>query len=94
MKPGTKLAAGAALYVLALLIALALAASMTGCAEMQRGVQIYGATAVTGAHAAADTLVQAQKVTICDLPYSAIQRDPQMAAVVAVLCGPPPAAAK
>lgn len=78
MNTGKKLAAGLALVC----------ASLTGCAELQRGVQVYGATAVTGAHAAADTLVQAQKVTICDLPYSAIQRDPQMNAVVSVLCGP------
>lgn len=67
---------------------LVLAASVSGCSSLQQGIQAYGTVAVTGAHAAADTVVQAQKVTICDLPYSAIQRDPQMAAVVAVLCGP------
>ncbi len=61
---------------------------LTGCASVQQAIQGYGTVAVTGAHAAADTVVQAQKVTICDLPYSAIQRDAQMTAVVSVLCGP------
>jgi uncharacterized protein YceK len=73
---------------LKLLIGVILVAALAGCASVQQAVQAYGSVAVTGAHAAADTVVQAQKVTICDLPYSAVQRDPQMAAVVSVLCGP------
>lgn len=71
---------------------LASALLLTGCASIQQAIQGYGTVAVTGAHAAADTVVQAQKVAICDLPYSAIQRNPDMIPAVQALC-PGPASA-
>jgi uncharacterized protein YceK len=67
---------------------LVLAASISGCASVQQAIQGYGTVAVTGAHAAADTVVQAQKVALCDLPYSAIQRHPEIQPAVQTLCGP------
>lgn len=86
MSQGKKLAAGVALYIIAIVCALAFAASMTGCASVQQAVQAYGTVAVTGAHAAADTVVQAQKIAICDLPYSAIVRNPDIIPAVRALC--------
>lgn len=69
-------------------LACGLAASLTSCASVQQAIQGYGTVAVTGAHAAADTVVQAQKVALCDLPYSAIQRHPEINPAVESLCGP------
>lgn len=86
--PGFRLSVSAFSLVVAVLLALAFAASLTGCAGVQQAVQAYGTIAVTGAHAAADTVVQAQKIALCDLPYSAIQRHPEIVPAVQSLCGP------
>lgn len=83
-----RLVAGFLLWVMAMGIAISCGLLLTGCAGVSQAVQAYGTVAVTGAHSAADTLVQAQKATICDLPYSAVQRDSQMVAIVPILCGP------
>jgi uncharacterized protein YceK len=69
-------------------IILALALALTGCAGVQQAVQAYGSVAVTGARAANDTVIEAQKVSFCALPYSALQRHPEIQPAVQTLCGP------
>lgn len=71
----------------AILIAV-LAAALTGCAGVQQAVQAYGTVAVTGARAANDTVIEAQKMSLCGLPYSALQRHPEIQPAVQTLCGP------
>lgn len=92
--PGFRFVVSCFTFMIAALFALAVAAAMSGCASVQQAIQGYGAVAVTGAHAAADTVVQAQKVALCDLPYSAIQRHPEINPAVESLCGPLSGAAK
>jgi uncharacterized protein YceK len=67
---------------------LVLAASISGCASVQQAIQAYGSVAVTGARAANDTVIEAQKVSFCGLPYSALQRHPEIQPAVQTLCGP------
>jgi hypothetical protein len=67
---------------------LLIAGGATGCASVQQGVQAYGAVAVSGARATNDTVIEAQKVSFCGLPYSALQRHPEIQPAVQTLCGP------
>lgn len=72
---------------LAMLIVLgAVAVLLSGCASWSQAVQAYGNVAVTGARAANDTVIEAQKVTFCGLPLSAIARHPEIIPAVRVLC--------
>jgi hypothetical protein len=65
---------------------LALALCSTGCASVQQAIDAYGAAAVTGARAANDTAIEAQKVALCGLPLSAIARHPEIIPAVRALC--------
>jgi starvation-inducible outer membrane lipoprotein len=65
---------------------LAAALLLTGCASVQQAVQAYGSVAVTGARAANDTIIEAQKVSLCGLPWSAIARHPEIVPAVRSLC--------
>lgn len=58
----------------------------TGCASVQQAVQAYGSVAVSGARAANDTIIEAQKVSLCGLPLSAISRHPEIVPAVRSLC--------
>lgn len=69
-----------------LLIILAAGLALTGCAGVQQAVQAYGSVAVTGARAANDTVIEAQKVSLCGLPLSAIARHPEIVPAVRSLC--------
>lgn len=64
------------------------ALSLTGCAGLNQAIQAYGAVAVTNAKAANDTLIDGYKVGICALPFSAIQRNPEIIPAVRALCVP------
>ena len=66
---------------------------MTGCSTLQPAIDAYGAVAVSSARAANDTIIEAQKVSFCGLPYSALQRHPEITPAVQTLCGPLPAPA-
>lgn len=70
------------------MLAVGLALALTGCASVQQAVQAYGSVAITGARAANDTVIEAQKVSFCGLPYSALQRHPEIQPAVQTLCGP------
>lgn len=59
---------------------------MAGCASVQQAVQAYGSVAVTSARAANDTLIEAQKVSFCGLPLSAIARHPEIVPAIRSLC--------
>jgi uncharacterized protein YceK len=72
-----------------IVLAIMLTFGLAGCSSLQQAIQGYGTVAVTGAHAAADTVVEAQKVAMCDLPYSAIQRHPEIIPAVQSLCPGP-----
>jgi hypothetical protein len=60
--------------------------ALGGCAGVQQAVQAYGSVAVTGARAANDTVIEAQKVSLCGLPLSAIARHPEIVPAVRSLC--------
>jgi uncharacterized protein YceK len=62
------------------------AVALTGCSSMQQAVQAYGSVAVSGARAANDTVIEAQKVSLCGLPLSAIARHPEIVPAVRSLC--------
>ncbi|ALK96969.1 hypothetical protein AB595_04665 [Massilia sp. WF1] len=68
------------------IITLAVLLALTGCAGVQQAVQAYGSVAVTGARAANDTVIEAQKVSLCGLPLSAIARHPEIVPAVRSLC--------
>lgn len=80
----TKQAGFTSLCMLFVLVVVALA--LSGCASVQQAVQAYGSVAVTGARAASDTLIEAQKVSLCGLPLSAIARHPEVVPAVRSLC--------
>jgi hypothetical protein len=88
MKKYQKLFAAFALYGMALVCGLAVAACVTGCAGMSQAVQAYGAVAVSGARTANDTVIEAQKISFCGLPYSAVQRHAEIQPALVSLCGP------
>jgi hypothetical protein len=68
--------------------ALLLAAGNTGCASVQQGIDAYGAAAVTGAQAANDTAIAANKIALCATPLSALVRHPEIVPAVRALCLP------
>ena len=69
-----------------LIVIIALAAALTGCAGIQQAVQAYGTVAMTNARAANDTLIEGYKVGLCALPLSAIARHPEIVPAIRSLC--------
>lgn len=67
---------------------LALAVSTAGCASVSQAVNAYGAVAVSGAQAANDTIIAANKVALCAIPISALVRHPELVPAVRALCMP------
>lgn len=67
---------------------LTLAAATSGCAGVSQAVNAYGSIAVTGAKAANDTLIEANKVALCATPIGALARHPELVPAVRSLCVP------
>jgi uncharacterized protein YceK len=88
MKKFKQVVAGGMLFGILVVLALAVGASLTGCAGVSQAVQAYGSVAVTGARTANDTVIEAQKVSFCGLPYSAVQRHAEIQPALVSLCGP------
>lgn len=69
-----------------LVIAAVFASSLSACASVSQAVSAYGSAAMTGAKAANDTLIEANKAAMCALPLSAIQRHPELVPALKTLC--------
>lgn len=72
----------------ALILCAALAACLSGCGSLAPAVDAYGAAVITGAKAANDSIIAANKVAICATPVSALVRHPEMVPAVRSLCVP------
>jgi uncharacterized protein YceK len=70
-----------------IVIAAAIASSVSACASVSQAVNAYGSAALTGAKAANDTLLEANKAAICATPVSALLRHPEWVPAVKSLCG-------
>lgn len=69
-------------------MAMAAAAVMlTGCGSLAQTLRAYGTVAVEDAKAANDLKVDALRVGLCSLPYSTIQRNPDIKRAVVAACG-------
>ena len=63
-----------------------LASCLSACASVSQAVSAYGAVAVTGAKAANDNLIEANKVALCAVPLSALARHRELIPAVKSLC--------
>jgi uncharacterized protein YceK len=70
-----------------IVIAAAIASSVSACASVTQAVSAYGSAALTGAKAANDTLIEANKAAMCATPVSALVRHPELVPAVKSLCG-------
>lgn len=77
---------GHALTGMLVALAVVVALLLSGCASVQQAVQAYGSVAVTSARATSDTIIEAQKVSLCGLPLSAIARHPEIVPAVRSIC--------
>lgn len=71
------------------LIAILLVQGLTACASVSQAVSAYGAVAVTGAKAANDQIIEANKVALCAIPLSALARHRELIPAVKSLCVEP-----
>lgn len=69
-----------------LIIATLAASCISGCASVSQAVSAYGSAALTGAKAANDTLIEANKAAMCALPLSAVQRHPELIPALKSMC--------
>lgn len=60
--------------------------ALSGCASFHQAVAGYGKSAVQGAQAANDNIIDAWKVAACATPLSSAVRNPEVIPALKVLC--------
>lgn len=70
------------------LFIIAACAALSGCGSFTQAIRAYGTTAYEDAKQANDLRVDGLKIGLCGLPYSAIQRNPDIKPAVIAACGP------